>query len=336
MPAAIPGPACGVSRSYGEGDAVKVKLVTGIDAQWSRQLLGEVTELARADRFGMHDLVPAADEADVILFVDVHQYPSDWAMRMIRNHELVRAYPQKTFVYDERDLPRDLLPGVYVSMPRKGFNPLRQRAFSYYRLATDTRGVRGQEPDLLFSFQGRRAGPLRDAVLALSHPCAVVQDTSDYDFFAGASPALAVARRRYVDVLGRSKFVLCPRGAGTASIRLFEVLAAGRVPVVISDEWVPPAGIDWGACSVRLAENETEAVGERLETIESHWPAMAEAAQHVYDMWFAPDVWFHRVVELCREVIEGGETGVARQWTQPEMWRAAARHLKARAAGASQ
>jgi hypothetical protein len=311
---------------------VKVRLLTAVDAAWSRQLLGELTELARADRFGVHELVPDAEEADVILFVDAHQYPSDWAMKLIRNHKLVRAYPEKAFVYDERDLPRDLLPGVFVSMPRKRFNPVRQRAFSYYRLVTDTRAARGREPDLLFSFQGRRTGPLRATVLAFSHPRAVVEDTSAHDFFADTPPAHLEAQRRYVDVVGRSKFVLCPHGAGTASIRLFEALAAGRVPVIISDDWVAPAGIDWSACSVRLAENELEAVGERLETMESNWPAMAEAARSIYDDWFAPDVWFHRVVELCGDILERGETGVARQWAQPQMWRAAARHMKDRAA----
>ena len=30
----------------------------------------------------------------------------------------------------------------------------------------------------------------------------------------------------------RSKFFLCPRGTGTSSIRLYETLSAGRVPVI--------------------------------------------------------------------------------------------------------
>lgn len=315
---------------------MKIQLATGIDAPWSRTLLDEMHELARRDRFGVDELVTAPDDADVVLFVDAHQYPTDWAMKMLRNHELVRRFPEKAFVYDERDLPRDLLPGIYVSMPRKRFNPLRQRAFGYYRLLTDTRQARDRAPDLLFSFAGRRAGPLRDAVLRLSHPRAIVEDTSRHDFFGESSSELTTAQERYVDVLGRSKFVLCPRGAGTSSIRLFETLAAGRVPVVISDDWVPPDGIDWGACSVRVAEGDTASVGERLEAVEDEWAAMAAAAQRAYDEWFAPEVWLHRVAELCGEILRDGETGLTRQWTQPETWRAASRHLRARAAGRSE
>lgn len=313
---------------------MKVILVTAVDAAWSQQLLSEVHDVAACDRFRVHEVVEDADEADILLFVDAHQYPSDWRMRNLSSHPLVRAHPEKAFVYDERDLPRDLLPGVYVAMPQPMFDPRRQRAFGYYRLITDTRGVREQAPDLLFSFQGRRAGGrLRDRVLGLSHPRAVVEDTSGRDFFdGGALVELDDARRGYLDVLGRSKFVLCPRGAGTASIRLFEALAAGRVPVVISDDWVPPAGIDWDACAARVPEADVEAVFERLAALEERWPAMGEAARRTYDEWFAPDVWFHRVIDLCGEILAGGEVGVARQWTSLQTWRDGARTMRARVA----
>src|SRR5581483_4906878 len=236
------------------GDPMKVRVATCIDAPWSRQLRAEWEELASGDRLGVHELVSDPREADLILFVDAHQHPSDWAMRTLRGHELVQSYPEKSFVFDERDFPRDLLPGVYVAMPRRGFDARRHRAFGYYRLLADTRPAREAQPDLLFSFQGRRAGRVRDEVLTLSHPRAIVEDTSGLDFFAPEPAGLEDARARYVEIVGRSKFVLCPRGAGTASIRMFEALAAGRVPVVISDGWVPPAGIDWAACAVTVRE----------------------------------------------------------------------------------
>lgn len=311
---------------------MKVLLATVGSAEWSRQLLSQMRELAARDRFGEHEAVEAADEADVILFVNAHQHLSDWRMQGLRSHPLVRAHPRKALVYDERDLPRDLLPGVYVAMPRRCFDPRRHRAYAYPRLLTDTRSVRDRPPDLLFSFQGRRAGPLRDRVFALPpSPLAVVEDTSRHDFFAGHDArGLAEAKSRYLDVVGRSRFVLCPRGAGTASIRLFETLAAGRVPVVISDDWVPPAGIDWKACSVRLPESEIDAAPARLAALEERWASMAGAASRTYDEWFAPEVWFHRVAELCGELLAGGKLGPSRQWTRRQTWRDGARQAKTR------
>jgi hypothetical protein len=308
---------------------VKVKLVTAGQHPWSGKVLELVESVARDDRFGEHTLVSDPSDADLILFVDLHQHPGDWRMRSLREHPLVREFPRKSFVYDERDVPRDSLPGIYVAMPRSAFDSRRQRAFAYYRLLNDTRSVRGDPPDLLFSFRGRRAGSVRDGVLALSHPRAIIEDTSDLDFFDDTLGERADAKSRYREVLGRSKFVLCPRGAGTSSVRLFETLAGGRVPVILSDEWVPPAGIDWTSCAVRIAERDTRAVPEQLEALEPEWPALSAAAGRVYDEWFAPDVWFHRAVEHCRELMHTGATGLSRQWTTRAYWRAGARHVKA-------
>lgn len=310
---------------------MKVKLATVAEHPWSLEVRAAMEEVARRDRFGEHVLVSDGRQADLILFLDLHQHPGDWRMKALRSHPLVREFPEKAFVYDERDVPRDTLPGVYVSMPGRSFDPRRQRAFGYYRLLNDTRSVRDDPPDLLFSFRGRRVGAIRADVLAMSHPRAVLEETSDHDFFGAAHSDLAAARSRYREVLGRSKFVLCPRGAGTSSLRLFEALAGGRVPVALSDQWVPPAGIDWQSCSVRVPEPETSAVAERLEALEPEWPAMSAAAGRVYDEWFAPDVWFHRAVEHCRELMEIGSTGLSRQWAKPELWRAGARHWKAAA-----
>jgi glycosyltransferase involved in cell wall biosynthesis len=307
---------------------MNVLLATVADMPWSDRLRAEVTAVARLDRFGVHVLVDDAESADIILMLDAHQHLGDWAMRALRRDRYVRRFPQKVFVYDERDEPRDALPGVYVAMPRKRFDANRHCAGGYYRVKTDTRGVQNADPDLLFSFQGRRVATLRNAVLALRHPRGLVEDTSQLDFFAADQVSLDDAQARYRETLGRSKFVLCPRGAGTASFRLFEALACGRVPVVLSDGWVAPAGVDWESCSVRVAERDAALVPERLEKLEPAWPQMSAAARTVYEERFAPEVWLHTVVEDCLELRARGACGVARQLSSLEYWRVGGRHLK--------
>ncbi|MGA2470755.1 MAG: exostosin family protein [Solirubrobacteraceae bacterium] len=307
---------------------MNVFIATAGDEAWNRELRAEVVAVARRDRFGVHVVVEEPRDSDIVLFVDAHQHLTDWRMHALRTHPLVRARPMAAFVYDERDVPRDLLPGVYVSMPRNRFDAERHRAVGYYWLKTDTTGVRGAVPDLLFSFAGRATGGVRDAVLALRHPRAIVEDTTRYDFFAGDRDELAPAQERYREVIGRSKFVLCPRGAGSASLRLFEALAAGRVPVILSDAWVEPAGIAWASCALCIPERDVAGVPAQLERAEAQWPAMSAAAAAVYDEWFAPDVWFHRVVECCRELGEAGRRGVRRQQFTIGYWRDGARRLR--------
>jgi hypothetical protein len=144
-------------------------------------------------------------------------------------------------------------------------------------------------------------------------------------FWDGYSPRFEDRRERYRGVLGRSRFVLCPRGRGTSSFRLYETLAAGRVPVVISDEWVAPAGPDWDACCLRWPEGETHGLVDLLEERDRDWPSMSAAAVRTYGDYFATEVCFHRVVDLCRELHEAGCKPSKRRQVQNRSLRAALR-----------
>lgn len=48
------------------------------------------------------------------------------------------------------------------------------------------------------------------------------------------------AARRYNEVLSDSVFSLCPEGAGPNTLRLWESLAVGAIPVVLAEGWLPP------------------------------------------------------------------------------------------------
>jgi hypothetical protein len=312
---------------------MNVHLATAADEVWSRSLREEVQAVALRDRIGRHRVVDDPAEADIILFVDAHQLLQDWRMRTLRAHAYVRHFPQKVFVYDERDAPRDLLPGAYVCMPRGRFDPNRHRAVGYYRLKADTLSVRNAQPDLLFSFQGRNTGGVRTDVLAMRCARSLIQDTSQHDFFADGLSGARELGDEYRVVMGRSRFVLCPRGTGTSSFRLFEALACGRVPVILSDDWVAPRGIDWASCAVRIAECDVAAVPRRLEALEENWRTMSAAAAEVYDEWFGPKVWFHRIVENCAELQRAGVPSVKRQSLTAAYWRAGARHVRHAAFG---
>ena len=47
-------------------------------------------------------------------------------------------------------------------------------------------------------------------------------------------------RREFIRSLERSQFVFCPRGVGLSSLRFFETLAWGRVPILVADEIALP------------------------------------------------------------------------------------------------
>ena len=50
--------------------------------------------------------------------------------------------------------------------------------------------------------------------------------------------------------------MLCPRGQGTSSIRLFEAMRMGIAPVIISDKWIGPKGPEWESFAVFVKEKD--------------------------------------------------------------------------------
>ena len=284
-----------------------VHLATAYPTEWS--YLPRFLELARQDRFKTHRLTDDPTTADVILFVDARHEHGDWLFKALRDHELSRRFPEKCFVYNETDQPWCCMPGLYVGMPARWFQRGRMRASSYLGLMnpfieTEAASFHG-EPDYLFSFAGRRCAPVREHLLRLCHPRALIEDTSHYNFFGSADrppQEMNTQKHHYAQMLVRTKFVLCPRGSGPASFRLFEAMAAGRVPVILSDEWVPVEGPDWSQCSIQIRENDADRIPELLEAAESKFAELAAAAKATWIKNFAQQVIFHRMVEACIEI----------------------------------
>jgi hypothetical protein len=269
------------------------------------QPISAFREIARRDRFGVHHLTDDPERADVILFVENSQYHYDAFFRVLRRHPWVREHPEKCFMYNEHDRPYCPLPGLYCSMPRRYFDRSRQRACDYVithnpYIQETARDV--APPDLLFSFVGRRNAPVRDRILELRHPAAHIQDTTHFDAYL-QERNVGEEALNYAQVMRRSRFVLCPRGVGTGSQRLFETMQAGRVPVILSDEWVEPDGPCWEEISVRIPESQVASIPARLEDRDPHWAEMARAARAAWEEWFAPEVKFHRMVEGCLEIL---------------------------------
>lgn len=297
---------------------MKVQLATAYPTKWS--YLPRFRELAAMDRFGVHTVTDDPEQAELILFVDARHEHGDWRFRALRNHPLARRFRPKCFVYNETDQPWCCMPGLYVSMPKLWFDPQHMAAWSYIGLMNPylengTGEGLDQPADLLFSFAGRRCVPVRDEVLKLRHPNALIGDTTDFNFFGSANRTVEemdAQRRSYAQTIRRSRFVICPRGSGPASFRLFEALAAGRVPVILSDEWVAPEGPDWNACSLRVPEADAATLPDLLEVADRHWPALSASARTTWDEWFAPEAQFHRIVEAIDRLRQNG------RWLSPK------------------
>jgi Exostosin family len=247
-----------------------------------------------------------ATSADLILFVENAHYEDDFYYRRLRRHPHVREFRDKAFMYNETDRPWCVMPGLYCSMPRRSFDRSRQRAFCYaYSVNPDiARHARETEPDLLFSFLGAPTHRVRRRLYELAEPDSVVEDTRSFSLWRALPPAeVEDARRRYASVLARSRFVLCPRGVGTSTYRLFEAMEAGRAPVLLADQWVEPDGPDWDTFLLRIPERQVAQVPDILRRHQHEAVDRGRAARRAWERWFAPDVRFDTAVEACLSIL---------------------------------
>lgn len=66
--------------------------------------------------------------------------------------------------------------------------------------------------------------------------------------------------KEYINILQRSRYSLCPRGTGASTIRFWESLRSGSIPVLISDAMKLPENFNWDNCIVRIKEKDTSNV----------------------------------------------------------------------------
>ena len=76
-------------------------------------------------------------------------------------------------------------------------------------------------------------------------------------------------------------------------------MKAGRVPVIISDQWVAPKGPVWDSFSLRVRENEVSRIPELLNHYESQAESMGQGARKAWEEWFSKETVFHRIIDWC-------------------------------------
>jgi hypothetical protein len=101
-----------------------------------------------------------------------------------------------------------------------------------------------------------------------------------------------------------SMFVLCPRGVAPSSYRIFEAMKAGRVPVIMADQWVPPSGPNWPEFSLRVPESRLQEVPKILENLANRAPEMGLRASQAWELWFSREQGFQTIVTWCLEIME--------------------------------
>lgn len=211
------------------------------------------------------EFVSAPDAADIVVVFEQFSFKL-WNYRdALMADPLVREFASQVFTVNYDDLGRGYLPGCYTSLTTRNFDARIHRACSYPKtynaLASSARPAANGFAHL-FSFRGTVAShPVRRAIVRrLSNTPGANITPIDTPFYQHTD----AQKRSYADEICQSAFVLCPRGWSPSTYRLFEVMALGRCPVIISDAWVPVRGVDWTECSLRVRESDVARIPDIL------------------------------------------------------------------------
>lgn len=262
------------------------------------------------------EIVDSRDDADLIIWPRPpwNDPEAGETLRSFGPRELRRIY-----VYSQEDEPYPWAPGVYVSLAAaRAGNAYRGGSYIPHHHYEDG-GIREHlelarttEPDLLWSFVGTLSNhPVRGRLAAVTDERGLVRDTQTWNdrlrwgwgrqYRSEGQQAFS----EFASVLGRSSFVLCPRGRGPGSIRLFEAMQAERCPVIIADDWLAPPFVDWEACSIRIAEEDVDDLPAILREREGEARRLGEEARRVWARRYAPRHQFETLVRSCVDIHEG-------------------------------
>lgn len=107
--------------------------------------------------------------------------------------------------------------------------------------------------------------------------------------------------KEYLDLLSNSIFSLCPLGTGPSSLRIFEALKMGSIPVIISDNLQMPLH-SWDKISVKILEEDVERIPQiLLEYSCKHQHRMQVLGQEMYQNYFCNNKLHMSIMEYLRD-----------------------------------
>jgi hypothetical protein len=191
-------------------------------------------------------------------------------------------------VVNYSDFPRAFLPGAYTSLKRRQFDPEIHLSWPHWQLPNPfvnsiQEPAAPNETEWLFSYEGAVSHAFRQKFVGyFEHrkgPWRVRNATVDYGEHGEQH------FRSYVERVAKSQFVICPRGAAPYSHRILEVMALGRVPVVLADDWIP-FSIPEDGYFVQVRESDFHRMPEILGKIRDY-AGIQRASTEVYRKYFS-------------------------------------------------
>jgi len=272
---------------------------------WERETLPnlkrEFFEFEVDQKFSWAD---SPDDASIIVLLESNTFKSRDHIRNLENEPLLNRFPDRVFTYNYEDHPPGFIDGVYAQMPHSRFEPSRHRCtniiFQHNQLIYDLRDRDSTQksPSLLFSFRGALSHPIRREMIDVckrdDRPHALTIINSWYNHSDEEKDT-------FVQELLNTKFILCPRGLAPYSNRMGEAMAAGRVPIIIADDFEEFSGVDMAQFSLKLKEAEIKRLPDLMIEYESRAKDMGLIARQIWTAKFGRG---KRIINLLDQLVD--------------------------------
>lgn len=246
------------------------------------------------------------EAADFIVFIEPPRHKFEGYGRVLAQNPLVQRFAEGWFAYDWADGPAGFLPGVYPSLARTQWDPARLVAGGFLlpyteavlHAAADRPKRDVSAPQLLLSFRGAASHPVRTNLL---HTRSMVDDPwVDFSLSDEWFTHTSGQKTDHVSRVLSAKFALCPRGVGPATFRIYESMALGRAPVIVSE--IGPAGPDWGKFVLVVSEARIADPPRIVREREEHWAEMGRAARQAWEDFFAHPAGITQMLEAMERI----------------------------------
>ncbi len=226
----------------------------------------------------------------------------------------ISKFDIKHIVWDWGDRPTGRHSGFYSSLPRRLFDHRRHRTFIYplaFNEMVDEFPLADARYN--FGFIGGVTASVREELFKALKPREAADNAifkvQGADWSKVSDRSGGPIKSEYAEFLRSTKFILCPRGYGVGTARLFETMKARRVPVIISDQYVLPADIDWGACSISVSEKDVSIIPGLVSARLNDWPSMATQARKVWELNFSEACLANYMIEQLQQMVPNTLTG---------------------------
>jgi hypothetical protein len=162
--------------------------------------------------------------------------------------------------------------------------------------------VASPERKWLFSFTGAVSHPIRRKIFDLYSESSSMYHVEHikkwYDHGDGE-------KDHFISVARNSSFCLCPHGYCSYTPRITEVMALGRVPVIIADDWIPFSFEEKDPYYVQVPEKDLANLPEILRARAKDAGEIGRNARRLWEKYCSPEKRAAALIELAGTLIEG-------------------------------